>query len=51
MSVKDPSGKTHEVVTVSLQMILYRVAMHLNEILLRYIFHTSPEETALCKSY
>lgn len=51
MSVKDPSGKTHEVGTVNLQMILHCVATHLNEMLLSYIFHTSPEETALCRSY
>lgn len=51
MSVKDPSEKTHEVDTVSLQMILQCVAAHLNDKLLSYIFQSSPEEKALCRSY
>lgn len=49
--MKDPSEKTPEVDTVSLQMILQCVVTHLNDMLLSYIFHSSPEETALSRNY
>lgn len=51
MSVTDPSEKTHEVDTVSWQMILQCVVTHLNDMLLSYISHSSSAEPALCRSY
>lgn len=51
MSVKDPWEKTPEVDIVSLQMISQCVATHLNDMLLSYIFHSSPGKTALSRNY